>query len=176
MSDTIVGVILKGPQERDAIHCAVAPVIAAERMRPGTHISLNEEGQAHGKAPYLGIVDPFLHAHVEKGEQFYVFLYPRTVTSLKHHWEHPAFPVPKRSALEVERAEEYFRALARDCEYEYDELLAGIKHFIETGEKVSLGIDTPGYDGDELFRHYEALTGVKYQKKGEYYGVFRCAC
>lgn len=78
---------------RDAIHFAVAPVIAGELLEPGQHVgmvdgkfywSVNDEQK-------IGVVDPFLKESVERGHRFWLMLYPNTVTSLRHVWEHPAF-------------------------------------------------------------------------------------
>lgn len=79
---------------RDAIHIAVAPIVAAERLNPGTKIILRE-----GKAEWcereeytsIGIVDPFLKQPIEKGQRFWLFLNPDSITSLRHVWSHPSF-------------------------------------------------------------------------------------
>jgi hypothetical protein len=87
-----LGQLIDSPQERDAIHVAVAPVEAAEDLSPGQHIGIRLDGRASSKgtAP-IGIVDPFLKAKVPTGKRFWLFLYPYTIQSLRHHWEHPAF-------------------------------------------------------------------------------------
>lgn len=98
MSDTMVGDVLTGNPERDAIHIAVAPVIAHERLYPGMHIGLlynNPDDQntvaSQAVEKKIGIVDPFLSRYVEPGEKFWMFLYPYTITGLKHVWTHPVF-------------------------------------------------------------------------------------
>ncbi len=86
---------------RDAIHLAVAPVLAAEYLRPGQRVVL-VGGRAQGVSdgdPAVGVVDPFLTVAVREGQRFWLFLYPGTVTSLRHVWTHPAFmttPLPPR--------------------------------------------------------------------------------
>lgn len=97
-----LGTILEGTEGRDAIHLAVEPVIAAEKMFPGHHVRLMADGRAGGGLPKdcVGIVDPFLPRPVERGERFWLVVYPRQITSLRHVWTHPAFPeaVPSASA------------------------------------------------------------------------------
>ncbi len=78
---------------RDAVHIAVAPVVAAHELLPRTNVSINDDGHAEqniARNP-IGIVDPFLHNVVAKGQRFWLFLYPDTITNLRHVWEHPAF-------------------------------------------------------------------------------------
>lgn len=78
---------------RDAVHVAVAPVVASVRLRPGVRVGLNEAGEAElcSTEDCIGIVDPFLHDYVNQGQRFWLFLYPDTITNLRHVWEHPAF-------------------------------------------------------------------------------------
>ena len=83
-----------GDRRRDAIHIAVAPVTAADRLAPGQHVGLVQEGNVELVGPCdrpIGAVDPFLAAEVEPGQRFWLFLYPGTITSLRHVWTHPAF-------------------------------------------------------------------------------------
>jgi hypothetical protein len=83
-----------GDLRRDAIHIAVAPVTAANRLTPGQHVGLVEEGNLELAGPCeqnMGVVDPFLVNMVEPGQRFWLFLYPGTITGLRHVWTHPVF-------------------------------------------------------------------------------------
>lgn len=75
----LVGKLVEGEPGRDAIHIAVIPMVALRDLKPGEHL-------AHG------IVDPYLRKGPKRGEKYFLFLYPGTVTSLRHVWEHPEFP------------------------------------------------------------------------------------
>jgi hypothetical protein len=83
-----------GDRRRDAIHIAVAPVTAAQRLAPGQHVGLVRDGDTELVGPCdcpIGVVDPFLAGLVEPGQRFWLFLYPGTITGLRHVWTHPAF-------------------------------------------------------------------------------------
>jgi hypothetical protein len=67
---------------RDAIHIAVAPMVATAALHPGQRLQ-------------NGIVDPFLTAPVQPGERYWLFLFPGTVTGMRHVWSHPAFTEDK---------------------------------------------------------------------------------
>jgi hypothetical protein len=86
--------ITDGDRRRDAVHVAVAPVTAAGRLVPGQHVGFVHAGDTErvgASENPLGIVDPFLREGVQQGQRFWLFLYPNTVTSLRHVWTHPAF-------------------------------------------------------------------------------------
>ncbi|MGF1581553.1 MAG: hypothetical protein ACFCD0_19675 [Gemmataceae bacterium] len=96
--------IQDGDRRRDAIHIAVAPVTAADRLAPGEHVGLLEEGNIELVGfcdETIGIVDPFLTQDVEPGQRFWLFLYPNTITGLRHVWTHPTFM--KAAALVKEK-------------------------------------------------------------------------
>lgn len=94
MSEVRLGQIIRGDHYRDAIHIAVAPVVAECILMPGQHVGIiDKEAMTVGPcSDNIGIVDPFLVNPVQKGERFYLCLYPYTITSLRHEWTHPAFP------------------------------------------------------------------------------------
>lgn len=88
-----LGMVHFKPEFRDAIHLAVEPVEAGEPLRPGEHIYLRDgKAFADGAGKWVGIVDPFLPRNVETGQKFWLVVYPRQISSLRHVWTHPAFP------------------------------------------------------------------------------------
>jgi len=99
VSDTAVkvGEILgDGPSFRDAIHVAICPMVAGERLVPGQHVKIVNQKAVRAMRGFgaVGFVDPELEKPVNKGQRFYLWIYQRTVTSLRHQWTHPAFPEP----------------------------------------------------------------------------------
>jgi hypothetical protein len=95
-----IGRLIAGDAGRDAVHVAVAPTTAPCELRPGQHVDPGGRPEGPGVTP-VGVVDPFLREPVRPGERFWLFLYPNTVTSLRHEWTHPAYPTT--SADEVNR-------------------------------------------------------------------------
>jgi hypothetical protein len=90
-----LGMIHFKPEFRDAIHLAVEPVEAGESLKPGQYIGIDPtDGKAYGGLiKKLGIVDPFIpHQGVKAGERFWLVVFPRQISSLRHVWEHPDFP------------------------------------------------------------------------------------
>lgn len=73
---------------RDAIHIAVIRCVATTRLFPGQHVDINGYPTT-GKT--VGIVDPYLAAPVYPDSPFWLLLYPRTITGLRHVWSHPDF-------------------------------------------------------------------------------------
>lgn len=104
MSNPILGQLLPTHEkQRDAVHVAIAPVTAAQPLSPGQHVGFVAENGTEfvGHSPDLiGIVDPFLKQEVQTGERFWLFLYPGTVTSLRHVWTHPTFTSAAKKVME----------------------------------------------------------------------------
>ncbi len=92
-----IGNIVDDPHpKRDAVHIAVAPVVAGQMLAPGVRVRLDSTTKVAihsiGNDPTcVGIVDPFLQNYVHEGQTFWLFLLPNTITGLRHMWSHPAF-------------------------------------------------------------------------------------
>ena len=171
---------------RDAIHIAVAPVVAAQILSPGEHVGINGEGQAVSSMNGIGIVDPYLMRAVKPGERFYLCLYPNTITSLRHHWVHPAFKEeapPTKAAFDKGESEAWLRDYAvnfksypdycNDKEEAYQELLRDLRegHLCSVGSGMYGLSELP--DSDELKRHAEIVLGITINW-GNF--TFSCSC
>lgn len=95
--DTLGFVLFPEQGARDAIHLAVEPVIAGHQLKVGENIGIKDGKAVSHKyvknrdVKLLGVVDPFLTRSVEEGERFWLVVYPRQITSLRHVWAHPDF-------------------------------------------------------------------------------------
>jgi hypothetical protein len=166
---------------RDAVHVAVIPMRAGSLLRPGQHVGVFK-GEAWaadgepGQPAAIGVVSPFLIQDVLKGQCFWLMIYPGTITSLRHQWEHPAFPGHHEASPE-ERAEseawlrEFFGT-------KYDE--ARTPAYPEEIEKILRG-ETPCVYGrgehrapSEFWFHLERLTGHREVDPEDFF--FVCAC
>lgn len=129
-----LGMIHQHDEKRDAIHLGVEPVLAGETLYPSQHIGLID-GKAYSSEyrdiKLLGIVDPFLTKPIKEGQKFWLVVYPRQITSLRHVWEHPNFPdsretghVEKENSHERSEAEIWLRGYADDLDINFDELIS----------------------------------------------------
>lgn len=97
-----LGMIIDETAKRDAIHLAVEPVIAKQPLAPGQHVTVDGRACNEWSDLAVGIVDPFLNENVNRGERFWLVVYPRQITSLRHVWEHPKFPFSETKITEEE--------------------------------------------------------------------------
>lgn len=176
MSDTKVGVLPPEFAQRDAIHIAVAPVVSDGTYPPGKHVGFMPDGTVGADAEHkIGIVDPFLNTDVEKGERFWLFLYPQTVTGMRHHWSHPAF-TPK---TDLEESERWLRAYALELK-PYDSGEKAYRKFVtelERGELFGHGKDMHSFSdvkSPELLKyHAERALGIHINWEQF---TFSCSC
>jgi hypothetical protein len=182
MHEVKLGKLIDETGQRDAIHVAIAPVVANESLEPGQHVGLNEEGKATNKTENpIGIVDPFLKERVPKGFRFYLCLYPNTVTSLRHHWSHYAFKEDSATANldDLAKSELWLRMYAEKVN-RYDKPDAAFVRLIEgltTGEMYFKGSDLHGrYDiPDEDGLRFHAERYLNKEINFELF-TFSCSC
>ena len=167
-----VGKIITTPQERDAIHIAVAPMVATELLSPGQHVGLTHDGAAGFSNDPVGVVDPFLKTVVRKGQKFWLFLYPNTITSLRHEWVHPAFTVSKAS-----ESEQWLRNFADEWSMDYGRMIEGAT----SGTDIIAGTDLHGAgelgrDHDLFWQHLEVVTGRAFTDEHVAKTGWGCSC
>lgn len=180
-----LGSIIGDGEKRDAIHIAVEPSVAAARLKPGQDVGFVEGGFATTRKN-VGIVDPFLKSDVMPGERFWLLVYPRQITSLRHVWSHPEFAEAEVYAepqkTDDNPSERWIREFAARVGLKYDILMDGAKTYYTTkdsawgGEYLCFGGLLEGeYVPDEFWEHYEAVTGetVEESKRGSF---FTCSC
>jgi len=163
-----LGTIIDDKQERDAIHLAVLPMKATKKLYPGQDIGLD----CTDDTP-VGIVDPFLKAPVLEGSHFWLIIYPRKITSLRHVWEHPDFDnVPIDKTL----SKDWISLYAAGIGVGTQELLDAAMDWIRSEDYFSRGGQFEGVTlPDEFWDHYEVVTNtvVIEMDRGSF---FSCSC
>lgn len=197
MNDTqfTIGKLLDGSApERDAIHIAVARVTAGERLQAGDEVgfaygstSIVKRREAVYALKPIGIIDPFLRApegwsgEVPEGQQCWLFLFPNTITDMRHEWQHPAF---NQAPATTNESEMWLHQFADRWNFDYDEMItnASAKPDSEWGNYVvAQGIDlhSSGELGDDhaLFWHHLAkMTGKAFSQEHIDKFVWSCTC
>ena len=175
---------------RDAVHVAVISAEAGSLLTPGQHVGrLTGATDDHLTVGYasepIGIVDPFLQAYVQKGQRFWLYLYPRTITSLRHNWTHPAFadaPVNTSYSPPSQKlaSEQWLRDFVErsDCPGYEAVVAAAIGDEAERWNDEYLhfsGQEAHGAIPREFWDHIEVVTGQKIpqEKRASY---FSCSC
>ena len=175
-----LGQIIEGEQQRDAIHVAVYPVTAAQVLAPGQPIGFIDEGKSNvGITPKpIGIVDPFLTRLICAGEQFWMFLYPNTITSLRHDWTHPAFEAEPVAGSKAE-SEAWLKDFADEVGVSYARLIDGARSCLAGGDDIQTNTDLGDRiwtDREKLWKHFEIVTGEKVPDDKREETFFSCAC
>ena len=186
-----LGALITGEAERDAVHVAVVPAEACVNLKPGQHVGF---GGTLGSgmlavtdaAESIGIVDPFLRAPVKKGQRFYLFLYPGTVISLRHHYRHPVLDADEIRRETIERlnapAVQRMKEWAKNFGITYREAMQHTDIYLLTGEEAvldgftSMNVSTDDYPkGGTFWGDYIQITGkeVPDEQKKDF---FSCEC
>lgn len=211
---TMGGVLPDDVCGRDAVHVAVISATARVRLHPGQHVGFIDTpvedgfivhqgllGDDENPGEVVGIVDPFIKGSIVPGQRVWVFLYPRTITGLQHHWSHPSFDKPSISApvvkpippekLEVTPeqkllSEQWLKNFCktRDCapydivKYEIAHLQDGEGDVFFSSEPDGEYLCFHGYDAhcdvpDEFWDHMSVVLERTIHKRVKY---FTCSC
>ncbi len=186
MSDIELGKLITTPQERDAVHVAIIPMIAGEELYPGQRFRLKYGTTDvamcadYNEEDAIGIIDPFLvnNDRITEGVEVWGMLFPNTVTGMRHHWQHPAFANVERTDDEHEL---WLRNFCDEWNFDFKELIdAGIgdddwRYVVARGHDLH----SPGELGEDLdlfWRHLEGYTGRKFDA-GHREGMgWSCTC
>lgn len=171
-------------QGRDAVHIAVMPVVAGEEgLRPGEKLRIKfgtddvVVSGDYNENDYLGIVDPFIQSYgLKKGEKFWMWLRPGTITGLRHEWTHAKIDAPKPQANDSEL---WLRNFADEWNFDYDEMVKNAQY--DDGYITARGRDLHGRSelgGDEtlFWYHMEKLTGKKFGDDHRENFGWSCSC
>lgn len=169
-------------QHRDAIHIAVAPVIASEKLFPGMEVGFvdgSNERVTYRTEKRIGIIDPFLTGPVQPDQRCWLYLYPGSITSLRHEWSHPAFEgeetKPDYTDL-VAKSRAWLEEFAKSYGETYEDIIQHAEDYLESN---TYWVEEGRFEGeslpDEFWEHYEKATGKEApsEDRGNF---FSCAC
>jgi hypothetical protein len=185
-----IGQLLRGDEQRDAIHIAIMPVIAAEELQAGDSVAfvygttnqVKRCDPAYALQP-VGVVDPFFTGHywIEKGSKVWLFLKPGTITGLRHEWTHPDIDNPPRPKNEHEN---WLRAFADRWSFVYDDMISAASsprsdewgNYITAQGRDLHSATELGADHDLFWEHLQALTGQTFDGEHREKFVWSCTC
>lgn len=178
---TIVGELLTSDQPRDAIHIAVASVVAATKLDPGQSIGFIDRDNTTEVGPCehamsVGIVDPFLTQRVHEGQRFWMFLHPNTITSLRHNWTHPAFGGNHEQEKAKNASELWMANFANGFGVPMEDMVNAGHNWLSTGSHYCEGGTFEGETvPDEYWDHFQIITGKKVPGHDRQ-SFFTCSC
>jgi hypothetical protein len=183
MSEPQLGQLITGTAERDAIHVAVVPLIAGQKIYRGDNFKLSSTdyrvaySTREGAEDAIGIVDPFLKDYiVKKGEQFWGLLFPNTVTGMRHHWQHPSFDNAKTDMTE---SEIWLRDFADKWHFNFQEMInAGVNkdYVVAHGVDIHSRYDLDDGEHDLFWHHLANYTGRKFDEDHRETNIWSCSC
>jgi len=201
-----LGQLATETDHRDAIHIAVIPVRASWDGQRGDQVKVKQIGNEYvttDEGEFVGIADPFLKGKwIEKGDIFWLLLFPETITGLRHVWSHPAFQEETNQPTDIEkqRAEEWLRELAerlgRTCtnydepykkhewiEITYEMLIQSGHdaiedggYFVQQGSEMARDVFQNKKTKEKFWKMWQIVTGVKITKEQGDHGIFSCSC
>lgn len=192
MSDVKLGQLITEEVKRDAIHIALTPVRANEKLRPGQHVGLKPGSELFvgNFTPYIGIVDPFLTKPVKKDDIFYLCLYQNTVTGMRHHWIHPSFKEEDVSIKplltvksDIDIAKEGLASIAQMAGVSYDKLYSALIDYAKYDQYTYNGdnedySNVSIYNKMKMWEYFTLISGIENTDtdNGYYAMPFSCSC
>lgn len=183
-----LGKLIDSPQQRDAVHIAIVPLIAGEHLDAGEKFRLAYgtknialRGDYNEDSEVAGVVDPFLPGWggVEKGQEFWGLLFPNTVTGMRHEWFNPTFDEP---AVGKDEHEKWLRGFCDRWNFNFDELItAGVGANPDWRCVVARGIDLHsatelGEDEQLFWEHLEKFTQKTFSQEHRNQMGWSCTC
>lgn len=167
-----LGTILDNTAKRDAIHLATEPVIADQKLYPGQDVGIDSQGRGSTmNVKLVGIVDPFLKAPVMPGERFWLIVYPRQISTLRHIWSHPDFPEPTSAPVTapvitqepvasavLATAIRYITGIAEDVDDTYSSVMRTASEN-EGADELFTESNRYIWPDDIFWEHYSTITG-----------------
>ena len=185
VQNTLGKILDESQTDRDAIHVAILPVEAKEKLWAGDDVTKDGKRDTD-KETSIGIVDPFLTKPVQEGQRFWLFLYPNTVTGMRHHWMHPVVDEvnqsdepPSRLESEVELlrfSDEAGMSLSGLIDRVTNYVESGdpwVEHDSETARNAWYGLSKE--QESDFWMHFENYTGVK-KPNHDWDAPFSCSC
>ena len=182
--------------QRDAIHIAVVPMIAAGELEPGSHVRILDGTEDTVTSAYdyeseklvgaIGVVDPFLEYRygcgrgIQHGDRVWVLLYPNTITSLRHTWTHPAFERAKVLAGTTSESEKWLMSFADRWHMDYSSMIKYARRgngeiIIARGTDLHRPSDL-GTDEHLFWYHLEKVTGENFDSMHRASVIWSCSC
>ena len=184
MSNNPLGKLIHGEAQRDAVHVAILPVTAAERLAPGSEVRFVkgyiDRVEAVTDGDQMAIVDPFLQQAVEPEQRCYICLYPNTVIGMRHHWSHPGIPDERSSVGQPSESDyEIIRDVAESCMVSARTLMDAARQYAETGDSWCVGNNeeywqVSQHEWDRFWQAFKNITGIDTRNTGGH--PFSCAC
>lgn len=175
-----LGKIITTREKKDAIHIAIIPLKATEKIWPGEKVSLvNQNSFKRNSIDSIGIVDPFLDQPVFPGQTCWIFLFPNSITSLRHDWTHPAFKdmtEDNNTITELKKSINFIKEFSKKAGISYEEMLEAANKYIIDGEYLCDGGRWESFFvPEEFWDHYEIVVGTKV-KDSDRGTFFSCTC
>lgn len=166
---------------RDAVHVPVISAIAHTSLARGIYIGIIEkEGKiiSDFENP-IGIVDPFYPTPIVTiYDEFWICLYPQTITSLRHVWEHPVLKtITTCNTIDgdtIDKSKLWITNFASLMNKSYDDLVSAAEMYLNGNYVYDNTERYKDFNFKDFWRHYKVIYGGDVP---DYYEApFTCSC